>query len=1182
MNPVKPATTAPTLLQGSVNVLGFGLLVWFGGPLVAIADVRPLETQAARLLVLLVAGAAFVLAGPLRQWQMRRRNAALVDVLQPPAGAQSLAPRFQQALSLLRDGVETTSGGPPLLRWWRRRQQLVRLPWYLFIGAPGAGKTTALLHSGLRFPLADKLGTAPVRGVAGTRQCDWWFTQQAVFIDTAGRYTTQDSDAAADAREWRSFLGLLRKHRPRQPINGVLVTVSVPDLLAGGAELARQCAAVNARLQELRNELGLSLPVYVLVTKADLLAGFTEFFDVLDGEQRAQVWGTTFAHADGAKLRGPARPSAEVLAADLQALVERIQAITLDRLQQESAAARRSPIYHFAAQLDALLPALTAFADAALAHADEPPRQHLRGVYLSSGTQEGNPIDRVLGAIARQHGVPERALVRPDGKGKAYFLNRLLQGVVIQEAELAGDNVQRLRKLRLAWLAAGSAAALAMLALIGAWLLSYGNNRAHIAGVGQRVQQLAQQAATPSAPSAPAAPSTSSAPSATTATTASSSTRWLPLYEVLRDLPRDLPHQRGVPTDAVPPGHGFGLFQGARLARSAQQTYHRVLANTLAPVLADRLAAELRQAEGDPALRYQTLKTYLMLVQPERLDRATVRAWAAASFARGPDPPVDAAQRDEWLRHVDALLERNGFQDAVLIDTAAVQAAQKALAAVPLPRRALARLVRDEMRDEGRGARPEPPRRLDSWLGPSFVLLFDPKPAKTAVTAATAATAVADVNPLFTREAFTTRVLPRLDATLQQLADEEGWVLGLGNQRSEQWRAEPAGRAAVAAEVVKLYAAAHADQWQAALDAWQLHRPADADALARLNTQLAAADSPLRKLLELARTELRFVDAGAEGAAKPLAKLADAVLAERFGALRAYAGGPGPAAIDRVLAVVARFTLAAGGDAGGAQLAQSLQQEATQAPAPFNAIWRTLAEALLAAQQTALRQGLVARLDDVAAQCRSLTANRYPFSATATQNDVSLADFARLFGHDGLLDVFFRKELLPNVDTRSRPWRYREGMVVAGDSLLRSFERAEDIRRVFFSPGAPLPRLQFTLRPVEMDDALEEFAIDIDGQTLRYENGPRVQRSFTWPGPAGATRVILRAKGLAGEGYEGPWALLRVLTRQPWERGESPASSRVSVSDHGRRLVLDLGLQGSASTGVLASLASFRCPEARP
>ena len=1147
--------SARRLVQGSVNVLGFALLVWLGGPLLAIADVRPLETQASRLLLLLLAGAAFVLAGPLRQWQQRRRNAALVDVLQPPAGAATLAPRFQQALTLLRDGLDTT-GGAPLLRWWRRRQQLVRLPWYLFIGAPGAGKTTALLNSGLRFPLADKLGTAPVRGVAGTRQCDWWFTQQAVFIDTAGRYTTQDSDATADAREWRSFLGLLRKHRPRQPINGVLVTVSVPDLLAGGAELARQCAAVNARLQELRSELGLLLPVYVLVTKADLLAGFSEFFDVLDAEQRAQVWGTTLAYVDGSRLPTPARAPVAALAADLQGLVDRIQALTLGRLQQESAPARRSPIYHFGAQLDALLPALTAFADAALAQADQPPRQPLRGVYLSSGTQEGNPIDRVLGAIARHHGVPTRALPRPDGKGKAYFLNRLLQGVVIPEAELAGDNVQRLRKLRLAWGAAACVLAFGMLALVAAWLLSYGNNRAHITAVGQRVQQLAQQAASAGEPSAAAGLGTNTAPSSARAP---ATTRWLPLYDVLRDLPR----HGGVAPDITPAGHGFGLFQGARLARTAQQTYHRVLANTLAPVLADRLATELRQAEADPALRYETLKTYLMLLQPARLNRATVRAWAAQSFARGPDAPVDAAQRDEWLRHVDALLERNAFQDALVVDEPAIQSARKALAAVPLPRRVLMRLAHEATLDA--------PRRLDSWLGPSFALLFDPQAGPAAP---------AELNTLYTREGFTTRVLPRLDAALLQLADEEDWVLGLGNKRSEQWRAEPMARAAVAADVARLYATTHADQWQAALGAWQLHRPADADALARLNTQLAAADSPLRKLLELARTELRFVDAGAQAGADALANVADAVLAQRFAGLRAYAGAPGAAAIDRVLTAVSRFTLAAGTDAAAAQGTQVVQQEAASAPAPYNGIWAALAEAMLAAQQTALRQGLAARLDDAAAQCRALTANRYPFSATAVQNDVSLADFARLFGPDGVLDGFFRKQLQPHVDTRTRPWRYREGEAVGGDSLLRSFERAEDIRRLFFSPGSPLPRLQFTLRPIEMDDALEEFAIDIDGQTLRYENGPRVQRSFTWPGPAGASRVSMRAKGLRGEAHEGPWSLLRVLTRQPWERGETAALSRVHVAVDGRRLALDLGLPGAGSTGVLAGLASFRCPEA--
>ena len=68
-----------------------------------------------------------------------------------------------------------------------------------FIGAPGSGKTTALINSGLRVSAGSARSKAAVRGVGGTRNCDWWFTDEAVFLDTAGRYTTQDSDASSDS-----------------------------------------------------------------------------------------------------------------------------------------------------------------------------------------------------------------------------------------------------------------------------------------------------------------------------------------------------------------------------------------------------------------------------------------------------------------------------------------------------------------------------------------------------------------------------------------------------------------------------------------------------------------------------------------------------------------------------------------------------------------------------------------------------------------------------------------------------------------------------------------------------------------------------------------------------------------------------------------------------------------------
>ena len=133
-----------------------------------------------------------------------------------------------------------------------------------------------------------------VKGVGGTRYCDWWFTEDAVLIDTAGRYTTQDSDAKADQRSWLAFLDLLKRNRPRQPINGVLVAISIEDLLTlPPAEVAAHAAAIRARLIELNQRLKVDFPVYALFTKADLVVGFMEFFGDLD-EVARQVFGATF------------------------------------------------------------------------------------------------------------------------------------------------------------------------------------------------------------------------------------------------------------------------------------------------------------------------------------------------------------------------------------------------------------------------------------------------------------------------------------------------------------------------------------------------------------------------------------------------------------------------------------------------------------------------------------------------------------------------------------------------------------------------------------------------------------------------------------------------------------------------------------------------------------------------
>ena len=153
---------------------------------------------------------------------------------------------------------------------------LYELPWYVIIGAPGSGKTTALRNAGLQFPLAAQMGEQAVRGVGGTRNCDWWFTDQAVLIDTAGRFTTQDSDQATDRGTWSGFLDTAEEVAPAPARSTACSSPSRCPTCSrkGSAERARHAQTVRQRVQELHEQLGVRFPIYLLVTKCDLMAGF--------------------------------------------------------------------------------------------------------------------------------------------------------------------------------------------------------------------------------------------------------------------------------------------------------------------------------------------------------------------------------------------------------------------------------------------------------------------------------------------------------------------------------------------------------------------------------------------------------------------------------------------------------------------------------------------------------------------------------------------------------------------------------------------------------------------------------------------------------------------------------------------------------------------------------------------
>ncbi len=178
----------------------FSAAIWFAGPMLAYGGYAPLEGFWTRVIIICLVWLTFAGVLAFRFYKRRKAQKALeasvADIQEETGDSEELSKRMDDALATLRKA----SNG---------RNFLYDLPWYVIIGPPGAGKTTALLNSGLKFPLAAGGGSAALSGVGGTRYCDWWFAEEAVMIDTAGRYTTQDSDAKADEKSWLHFLAQL-------------------------------------------------------------------------------------------------------------------------------------------------------------------------------------------------------------------------------------------------------------------------------------------------------------------------------------------------------------------------------------------------------------------------------------------------------------------------------------------------------------------------------------------------------------------------------------------------------------------------------------------------------------------------------------------------------------------------------------------------------------------------------------------------------------------------------------------------------------------------------------------------------------------------------------------------------------------------------------------------------------
>jgi len=1182
------------LVASLLGLLLIALIIWFVGPLIAIAGWEPLDSPLARLVLILVIVVVWGANQFRKRLKEQRANAQLAEGLgerdakeakdakaagrpAEPDEVAVLRQRFTEALAVLKKS-----------RAGRGGNVLFSLPWYVIIGPPGAGKTTALKNSGLRFPLAERFGNEALRGVGGTRNCDWWFTDEAILLDTAGRYLTQDSDPNADSAAWGGFLALLKKHRRRRPLNGVLVAISLSDLLLQNqAERATHIRAVKQRIGELYEHFGIRFPIYVLLTKADLVAGFTEFFEDLGKEERAQVWGFTLPLEED----GPAKDLGVQVRSEYDLLLARLNDRQLARMEQERDPARRALIFGFPRQMALLRDVLEEFLTGCFRPSEYEAAPLLRGVYLTSGTQEGTPIDRLLGAVARSFGLGSQAVGAGRGPGRSYFITDLLRRVAFAESNLAGTN-RRLERLR-AWGQRGAYAAAAAVVLLAglAWFVSYRKNSAYVDAVSTQAA-AAEKEITALSPKDVDPAST------------------LPALNAVAAIPGGWDDR-----DARAPWSArFGLYQGRKLGAAAQESYHRLLRDALLPRLIFRVEEQVRNGPNDPDFLLEGLRVYRMLGEGTHFEPESVQAWMLVDWEtnRG---NLAAADRERLAEHLKALLDEPPAPARVPLDGGLIRQTQRTLRAAPLAERAYSRLKRQP----AEGVRPF---TIADAAGKDAPLVFVRR---------SGAPLTEGVPGLYTREGYEKVFLIRSRDLSKRIAEED-WVL---QEDTDTKAAAPVQASAELEEgVLKLYLDDYGHQYEKLLADLTLVPIRNMDQAVYVLQILSSDKSPLLALLQgVARETALGQDAGGK-AAQEGGKAAGALdaaksrLREIMGSAAANTAAQATGGYDTTLQEFAKTRFGT--------LQEQVVAKEGQKP-PFQAVLDTLnqlyvfmdsirknpnaAKALMdgsreldaivgnlerqGERQPKVVQAVLAEVGSTTKSlssgdvrehlnalwksegltfCRQAIAERYPL-VRDSRTDVTLQDFGGFFGPGGVMDAFFEKNLGDLVDTSRSPWQWRPGggMAKGSPGSLVQFERARKIKDTFFTGGTKTPQVNFELTPVTMDPSITQFVLDIEGKRVTYDHGPAIPTSVTWPGQ-GPKQVRIEMSppspsGPSGTTESGPWGWFRLLDESRLTPSGTREQFEVTFTVGGRSARFKLAATSAFNPFGSDMLRGFRCPE---
>lgn len=1088
---------------------------------------------------------------------------------------------FERALDVIRH------------RWSGGRSRLYYLPWYLVLGKSGAGKTTLIENSDLRFPIDHEIAAeiAPFSKHRAHNFCTWRVAgNEAVLLEIDGHEVIAHEDRSSVQKAlWDRFLFNLGKARPRRPLNGIVIVVDMTEF-AEMSLSAREAYALMIRrtINDLTDRLGTQMTIHIGFTKLDQVAGFVDFFENLNGAEREKLLGFHFLY-EGRHTQD----WLEQFDAQYSDFLQNLHLRTMQRLSQLKAVASRQEAFSFYRTYLGLEAPLRSFLESALGGDKFSTPPLVRGLYFLSSRQENPSRNTFLSAIGEKYHVPAPLYGVPQGNSFPYFVTHFFKKTVLPEAGLAGDNLrleQRYIRRSVSMLLIGGL-------LLGAaslyWWDRYSDNILRAKSVLHQAREFEGVLIKDFDPTG------------------------AELLGPMRSI-REATLAFGNYRQVSPIYRTATLYKGQVIGPIADATYSSVLSERFMPTLTEGVAQRLRAIcprGSDAQLSY--LRVYRMLGDVEARDDRVIDKYFRDLWQRSFE--ADATKQEELQGHLAYALEI--APQGYAVDSDLVRSAQEDLGALTPYRRVYSGLRSLAQR--------QLPNALEfrATVGAEFDIVYRQRDLETTDTTDDASThdvcgvtteipissATFEIPRFFTSEEFKEFFVPQIRQVVRVAADDL-WVLGIEddtNYSEEDYEA-------IAQNIRDLYVEDYTSTWRNALNALEIRDFQDIRDATEILRAVSGGDAPIPRIAALvtrnttiyepetdlltgeepaASTNLpqdpdrraglaiaegfsdihRMLDSEAEGTRPNIDQIQQALTAV-YEYMKAIRDAPEPNAKALEMAI-ARVKMQ---DDDPIYL---LERIATRTPAPFGPHLQKIADE----SWRIVMEGATDELNrkwnqDIYGSYQILIAGKYPFDRSS-EIDLPLDDFRSFFEPGGTLESFYTEELLTFVEESTGEPRVIDGQSLAVDpgfaSALRS---AIEISQVFFNSEGDLS-VQFTVQPVGMSANLGRAIVDFEGQVVVSTHSASRPARIVWPniidGPRSSrysVSPLVNAGSSASSQYDGPWSWLRLYDNASKRGIDNNSVDLVFSTPSGQSAIFRVRSEGQVNPFFNSPLSSFSLP----